>query len=148
MTRSSWWAPATLLLAFGAGCGAPPRAPVAPASEPSSAVAPAAADLPLDDEAPERTAPATGGPEVTIKLVADAGREAHVFWGRKDLGVAPLEIHRPRGSGPLDLTVLAAGFLPLHTRAYTDHDETLSLRLYDAAEARGLLGYPIKVQGP
>ena len=40
---------------------------------------------------------------VTIKLIADARRQAHVYWGRKDLGVAPLEIVRPRGSAPLDL---------------------------------------------
>jgi hypothetical protein len=148
MTRPAWWAPAALALAFGAGCGAPPRAPVAPALEPSAAATPATADLPLDDEGPERIAPVTGGPEVTIKLVADASKQAHVFWGRKDLGVAPLELHRPRASGPLDLTVMAAGFLPLHTRAYTEHDETLSLRLYDADGARGLLGYPVKIPGP
>lgn len=148
MTCASRWALAALVLALGAGCGAPPRAPVAPASGPPAAATPAAADLPLDDEAPERIAPPTGGPEVTIKLVAEAGKQAHVFWGRKDLGVAPLEIHRPRGSGPLDLTVMAAGFLPLHTRAYTEHDETLALRLFDADGARGLLGYPVKIQGP
>lgn len=148
MTRPAALARAALVLVLGAGCGASPRAPVAPASEPSSAVRPPAVDLPLDDEAPERSSPVTGGPEVAIKLVVDAGKQAHVFWGRKDLGVAPLEIRRPRGSGPLDLTVTAAGFLPLHTRAYTEHDETLSLRLYDAESARGLLGYPVNVQGP
>jgi hypothetical protein len=80
---------------------------------------------------------------VTLKLVTDANRKAHVFWGRKDLGVAPLEIRRPRGSGPLDLLFVAPGFLPLHTRAFTDHDETLSVRLYDEAAAAGLLGHPI-----
>ena len=80
---------------------------------------------------------------MTLKLVADANRKAHVFWGRKDLGVAPLEIRRPRGSGPLDLVFVAPGFLPLHTRAFTDHDETLSVRLYDEAAASGLLGHPI-----
>jgi hypothetical protein len=80
---------------------------------------------------------------VTLKLVADANRKAHVFWGRKDLGVAPLEIRRPRGSGPLDLVFVAPGFLPLHTRAFTDHDETLSVRLYDEAAASSLLGHPI-----
>jgi len=34
--------------------------------------------------------------------------------------------------------------LPLHTRAFTDHDETLSVRLYDEEAASGLLGHPIK----
>jgi hypothetical protein len=135
-----------------AGCGGAPGAPGGQAPLASPAPGQVAgdnpADLPLDDEAPERTLPATGGPEVTIKLVAEAAKKAHVFWGRKDLGVAPLEIHRPRGSGPLDLLVTAPGLLPLHTRAFTEHDETLSLRLYDADGARGLLGYPVKIEGP
>ena len=135
-------------LALAAGCGSPPPVPGAPASQEPRAVAPAAPELPLDDEAPERTAPSNGGPQVTIKLLADAAKKAHVFWGRKDLGVAPLEIQRPRGSGPLDLTVNAPGFLPFHTRVFTDRDDVLSLRLYDAESARGLLGYPVKIEGP
>ncbi len=76
-----------------------------------------------------------------IKVIVDARRQAHVTWGRKDFGVAPLEIERPRNSGPLDLVVVAPGYLPLHARALTDRDEVLSLRLYSAAEAPQLLGY-------
>ena len=136
------------VLAFAAGCGSPPPAPRAPVSEQPRAAAPRAPDLPLDDEAPERQAALTGGPQVTLKLLADAAKKAHVFWGRKDLGVAPLEIQRPRGSGPLDLLVTAPGFLPLHTRVFTDRDDVLALRLYDAESARGLLGYPVKIEGP
>ena len=78
---------------------------------------------------------------VKIKVVVDARRQAHVTWGRKDFGVAPLEIERPRNSGPLDLIVVAPGYLPLHARALTDRDDVLSLRLYSAAEAPQLLGY-------
>jgi hypothetical protein len=81
------------------------------------------------------------GEEVNIRLVADAKRQAQVFWGRKLLGVAPLEVKRPRGSGPLDLLVTAPGCLPLHTRVFTDRDETLVLRLYTERDAAGLLGY-------
>lgn len=84
---------------------------------------------------------AGGGHLVTIKLSTNVRAGAHVFWGRKDLGVAPLSIERPQGSGPLDLLVLAPGFLPLHTRAFTDRDESLTVRLYSDADARGLLGY-------
>ena len=135
-------------LALVAGCGSPQPAPRPPASEEPHAAAPQAPEPPLDDEAPERTAVAPGGPQVTIKLLADAGKKAHVFWGRKDLGLAPLELQRPRGSGPLDLVVNAPGFLPLHTRVFTDRDDILSLRLYDADSARGLLGYPVNIEGP
>jgi hypothetical protein len=137
---------AAIAMAIAVGCGSP--GPSSRAPEPARAVVPAPspeADLALPDEAPERAAPgAAGGPEVTIKLLADANRKAHVFWGRKDLGVAPLEIRRPRGSGPLDLLFVAPGFLPLHTRAFTDHDETLSVRLYDEEAASSLLGHPIR----
>jgi hypothetical protein len=78
---------------------------------------------------------------VKIKVVIDARRQAHVFWGRKDYGPAPLEIERPRDSGPVDLVVVAPGFLPHHARAFTDRDDSISLRLYTAAEAPQLLGY-------
>jgi hypothetical protein len=78
---------------------------------------------------------------VKIKVLVDSRRQAHVLWGRKDFGVAPLEIERPRNSGPLDLVVVAPGYLSLHARAFTDRDDTLALRLYAPSEAPQLLGY-------
>ena len=134
-------------VALAAGCGAANRSPgpAAPAAQRAATPCATAPELPLPDEAPEPVASGpAAGPQVTLKLLADANRKAHVFWGRKDLGVAPLEIRRPRGSGPLDLLFVAPGFLPLHTRAFTDHDETLSVRLYDEEAASSLLGHPIK----
>ena len=86
---------------------------------------------------------------VKIKVIVDARRQAHVVWGRKDFGIAPLEIERPRNSGPLDLVVVSPGYLPLHARAFTDRDDVLTLRLYSAAEAPQLLGYrPEAVPAP
>ena len=64
-----------------------------------------------------------------------------MFWGRKDLGLAPLELTRPRGSGPLDLIVVTPGALTLHTRVFTDRDDKLALRLYATADAPAILGY-------
>jgi hypothetical protein len=138
-------------LVFAFACGersVPPHREPVHAAEPASsaAAAPAAAD-PLDDEAPP-PAPPSDGKTVTIKLVADARRGAHVFWGRKDLGAAPLAIERPQGSGPMDLLVSGPGLLPLHTRVFTDHDETLAVRLYTDADARGLLGYHPPAEKP
>ena len=132
-------------LCWSTGCRAPGRGASPPAPQAPAASTPAAAapEAPLSDEGPEPAPVPTDGPQVTLKLIADANRKAHVFWGRKDLGVAPLEIRRPRGSGPLDLLFVAPGFLPLHTRAFTDHDETLSVRLYDEEAAGSLLGHPI-----
>jgi hypothetical protein len=110
----------------------PPPAPKLAAPEPS------VADEDLVEEAPEANPTSE---TVTIKLVADQSRKARVFWGRKDLGLAPLEVQRPRGSGPLDLVVIAPGALPLHTRVFTDRDDKLALRLYSDGEAPNLLGY-------
>jgi hypothetical protein len=147
VTRGGFFSALVTALAIAVGCGAANRSPSPPAPSAQREATPAApaADLPLSDEAPEPVVPGPGaGPQVTLKLLADANRKAHVFWGRKDLGQAPLEIRRPRGSGPLDLLFVAPGFLPLHTRAFTDHDETLSVRLYDEEAASSLLGHPIK----
>ena len=122
-----------------------PRA--APAPVPEVVVVPPPAPLPADLEPAPVDDRADGG-TVTIKLVADARRQAHVTWGRKDLGVAPLEIVRPRGSAPLDLTIQAPGCVPLHTRVFTDRDDTLSLRLYSEGDAVGLPGYAPPAPAP
>jgi hypothetical protein len=113
---------------------APP--PVAPAPSPPT-VAPTAPDD-LVTETPESN---PNSETVTIKLVAEQARKARVFWGRKDLGFAPLELQRPRGSGPLDLVVVTPGALTLHTRVFTDRDDKLALRFYAAADAPTMLGY-------
>jgi hypothetical protein len=139
-----------VLLASGAACtrrSAPPPPPAAPAPEVATAPAADAADSPAapalepEPDEPREPRPDAAPDTVKIKLVADQRAQAHVFWGRKELGVAPVEVIRPRGSGPLDLLVLADGYLPLHTRAFTDRSETLSLRLVPAAAAAGLPGY-------
>lgn len=81
---------------------------------------------------------------VKIKLVVVPAVDAVVWWGGKKLGGAgraALEIERPRASGPLDVTVRAEGFLPYHTRLFTDRDDRLSIRLVRPAEAVGMLGY-------
>jgi hypothetical protein len=121
---------------------AAPPAPLARAPAPRARAAPVVAapaeDEPLVAEAPEINPTSES---VRIKLVADPARKARVFWGRKDLGLAPLEIERPRGSGSLDLVVVTPGALTLHTRVFTDRDDKLALRLYAVSEASTLLGY-------
>lgn len=78
---------------------------------------------------------------VTIHVLVQPPQRAHVIWGAKDFGLGPLDIRRPRGSGPLDLLVRAPGYLTLHTRAFTDRDNTLSVRLVPEAEAPRFAGY-------
>jgi hypothetical protein len=129
-----------------AGCGSGRRAaetPQGPAPHAPGTSPPVAPIAPIDDDDLAPAGTVLGTPDrVTIKLVVDARWKAHVFWGRKDLGVAPLEIQRPRGSGPLDLLIVADEALPLHTRVFTDRDNSLAVRLYGESDASGLLGYP------
>lgn len=138
------------LSALASACArreAPPPAP-APAPESSGEHARAApVPLPADLE-PDSAAERADAGTVTIKLLADPRRQAHVTWGRKDLGVAPLEIVRPRGSAPLDLLIQAPDCLPLHTRVFTDRDDVLSLRLYSEREGAGLPGYSPPIAAP
>jgi hypothetical protein len=85
---------------------------------------------------------------VTIRLLVDPPKRAHVYWGAKDFGLAPLEIRRPRGSGPLDLVLRAPGFLTLHTRVFTDRDNGLSIHLVPEAEAARFSGYQTPAPPP
>lgn len=59
--------------------------------------------------------------------------DAEVFWGAKRVAVGKrgefLEIERPQHSGPLDLVLRAPGFLPYHTRLFTDRDDNVSVEL-------------------
>ena len=78
---------------------------------------------------------------VTIHVLVEPPQRGHVIWGAKDFGLGPVDIRRPRGSGPLDLLVRAPGYLTLHTRAFTDRDNTLSVRLVPEDEAARFPGY-------
>jgi len=72
-------------------------------------------------------------------------RKAQVKWGGKSLGVIPapraLVVERPRDSGPMDLVIRAAGFLPVHTRAYTFSDSRVAVKLTPPSEKSKLFGY-------
>jgi hypothetical protein len=80
---------------------------------------------------------------ITIQTVPP--RKAQVKWGRKALGPIPapraLVLERPRDSGPLDLTIHASGFLPVHTRAYTFTDSRVAVKLTPPTEKNTLFGY-------
>ena len=63
-----------------------------------------------------------------------------VFWGRKKLGEPPVTLERPRDSGPVDLVVRAEGFFPVHTRAYTFHNDVLYVKLTKLDDRMTLFG--------
>jgi len=108
-------------------------------------VAPRSGSNPKPPKPPEASPAAEQpGPPVemvTIHVAVEPPQRAHVIWGAKDFGLGPLDIRRPRGSGPLELMVRAPGFLTLHTRAFTDRNSTLSVHLVPEAEAARFPGY-------
>jgi hypothetical protein len=92
----------------------------------------------------EQTPPAKPD-SVRIFIQTVPPRKAQVKWGGKLLGVIPtpraLVVERPRDSGPLDLVIRAAGFLPVHTRAYTFSDSRVAVKLTPPSEKNKLFGY-------
>lgn len=138
-----------LLAVAGAFAGAtvlaaPPSAPGQPAEDAPPVVrGHLDAATPGGEGAPsERSAVAAAElkDEVTITVRSSPG--ASVRWGGRQLGTTPLVLKRPRESGPLDLTLTAAGCLPLHVRAYTFSDDTINARLVRNSEKQSVFGYP------
>jgi hypothetical protein len=113
------------------------RAEPAPSARPSPA---AGARTPVKSDAKAPEVPATAV-EVTVRLIVEPHQNARVQWGAKDLGPPPLELRRPRGSGPLDVSVRCPGYLTVHTRLFTDHDDKLVVNLVPVSEAARVLGY-------
>jgi hypothetical protein len=114
---------ACVLFAVGPLQGQPP-APSAPASmpAPASAAAPTVVrtfEAGLVDTAGEGAPTRVASVPAEVTLQIRSVPRAHVRWGPKGLGTTPLKLVRPHDSGPLDLTLSAAGYLPHHVRAYT-----------------------------
>jgi hypothetical protein len=99
----------------------------------------------VEPAASDENAAASNSETVHIYVQTVPPRKAMVRWGRKALGTIPaprpLIIERPRDSGPLDLVIRAAGFLPVHTRAYTFSDSRVAVKLTPPAEKNKLFGY-------
>ena len=83
--------------------------------------------------------------QVQITLATVPAAFASVSWGGEQLGQIapgePLILERKRDSGPLDLTIRAAGFLPVQTRAHTSSNLTLRVKLTRLEDISGVLGY-------
>ena len=83
---------------------------------------------------------------VTLTLSISPPVKAVVMWGSKQLArIAPdnptVQLQRPRNTGPLDLEIRAEGFLPHHTRLYSDRNDKVTVRLVRPADASSLLGF-------
>lgn len=131
-------------VAFRASCvGATPSADEAPSATADGA---AVADEDAGVEPPPMVIPTTA---TLVFSTVPSSAHAFVSWGKKKLGRIepgkPLVVVRPRDSGPLDLTVRADGYLPVHTRAYTFNDAKISVKLTRPDQITTLLGYRVPV---
>jgi hypothetical protein len=98
---------------------------------------------------PERSAAVDAGPPLSpnVKLTFRTfpPRRASVMWGSKRLGFIdrgkPLVVERVRDSGPLDVTVRAQGYLPVHARAYTFNDANVDIKITPIDKKDTIYGY-------
>ena len=143
------------LLFAGACAHETHKAPAGDKEEPAAATGAAPAGAPTEAQeasgvqvAPTTT-PAVGttaaaAPPPKIKIIVRLGKngpdKALVFWGKKKLGETPVTLERPRDSGPVDLVVRGEGFFPVHTRAYTFHNDVLYVRMTKLEDRMTLFG--------
>jgi hypothetical protein len=140
----------TLLLV--AGCDhSTPRPSTATADTDTAARATTASPAPATQTGnPPPAAPPTATPPaptppplpatVRISVRTSPARKTKVYWGRKLLGMTPLQFERPRASGPLDLVLRADGYFPVHVRAYTDWNDGLTVELTKLSDRMKLYG--------
>jgi hypothetical protein len=114
--------------------------PPAPSAPPLPAATPVLAATP---DAGTATPQARDTARIVFTTVPSVN--ATVMWGKKLLGrIAPrqsLVVLRPRDSGPLDVIVRAAGYLPVQTRAHTFADTRIVVKLTTPEQKATLVGY-------
>lgn len=86
----------------------------------------------------------------TVVFVTVPNVTATVYWGRKLLGKIlpgkPLVVVRPRDSGPMDVIVRTANYLPVQTRAHTFSDTRVLVKLTPPDKKSELLGYRVPLE--
>jgi hypothetical protein len=135
---------AGLIVAVARGQSSAPPGPSAPAGSggPTPSAAPSTSNSPQIETQTE--APTTA-PNVRIVFKVVPPNNATVHWGNKRLGLikpkAPLIIERPRDSGPLDVVVKSAGYVTVHTRAYTFTNTVVAVKLTPVDKKNTIYGY-------
>lgn len=97
-------------------------------------------------QAPDPNAVTAAKPPAKIKIfVRTSPSKMFVHWGKKSLGLTPLTVERPRDSGPVDLVLRGSGYFPIHTRAYTVKNDTISVKMVKLADRMTVFGAKAEV---
>ena len=89
-----------------------------------------------------------GHPAVELSIRTTPRVAAKVYHGKELLGVAPFTLKWPKDTGALDLTLRAAGYLPVNTRLYTYRDDKVDVQMFKESESHKVFGYKKKVEAP
>jgi hypothetical protein len=141
-------------LLFAVGCAHSDKQPKPPADEekvdtedraqtpPPSNAATTASGATVAPQPGQPAAPAPPKPlPAKIKITIRSNPpKATVFWGKKNLGITPVILERPRDSGPVDLIVRNEGFFPVHTRAYTFRNDGYTVKMTKLEDRMTLFG--------
>jgi hypothetical protein len=107
---------------------------------PSGKVA-APGDNPATPAAPDQSAITPAKPPPNVKIMVRTNPpKVFVYWGKKKLGLTPLNFERPRDSGPVDLVLRAQGFFPVHTRAYTVKNDLIGVKMVKLQDRMTIFG--------
>jgi hypothetical protein len=142
--RTVRWIPLALLAACSHGPSVEPGEPNKRTREATDAgTSPTAATpaTPPVAEPPDQSAITPATPPANVKImVRTSPPKAWVYWGRKKLGLTPLNFERPRDSGPVDLVLRASGFFPVHTRAYTVKNDLIGVKMVKLTDRMTIFG--------
>lgn len=95
---------------------------------------------------PDPSAVTAARPPAKIKVfVRTSPSKMFVHWGKKNLGLTPLTIDRPRDSGPVDIVLRGTGYFPMHTRAYTVKNDTISVKMVKLSDRMTVFGAKAEV---
>jgi hypothetical protein len=79
---------------------------------------------------PDPSAITPPSPPARVKIMVRTNPpKVFVHWGKKKLGLTPLNFERPRDSGPVDLVLRLQGYFPVRTRAYTVKNDLVAVKM-------------------
>jgi hypothetical protein len=122
---------AVALSACSHGARVEPGEPHAgPVETPVSDAGVSAAAATNPESKPDPSAITPPSPPAKVKImVRTTPPKVFVHWGKKKLGLTPLNFERPRDSGPIDLVLRLQGYFPVRTRAYTVKNDIVSVKM-------------------